>query len=295
MKPPRFDYAAPETLPEAVALLSSRDGDAKVIAGGQSLMPLLAFRLAAPELLVDLRRIAGLDGIATGQDGVRLGARVRWCDIERDARLASAHPLLAEAVRHVAHYQIRNRGTAGGSVCHADPAAELPGVALACGAEMTIVGPAGTRVENAKDFFRGALLTSLAADEILTEIRLPPWPPGRRWAFLEFARRRGDFALAGTALFYDLGGDGRIAGARIAAIGVGDGPVRLAGAEAALKGREPGEAAFLAAAEAARDEVDPPSDLHAPADYRRALLGTLVQRALGESILRGQDGHAGAV
>ena len=297
MKPPRFDYAAPDTLPEAIALLSARNGNAKIISGGQSLMPLLAFRLAAPELLVDLRNIADLDRIRIGDDGVRLGARVRWCDIERDRRLATAHPLLAEAVSHVAHYQIRNRGTVGGSVCHADPAAELPGVALTCDAEMTIAGPAGVRIEPAAAFFRGALVTSLAPDEIVTEIRLPPWPCLRRWAFLEFARRRGDFAIAGVALFYDLGADMTIAGAHVGAIGVGDGPLRLRAAEAALEGRHPVEDTILSAARAARDEVDPPSDLHAPADYRRALLGTLLERALAQSLRRnpGANAHARAV
>jgi carbon-monoxide dehydrogenase medium subunit len=280
---PRFEYAAPETLLEAIALLASRNGNAKIISGGQSLMPLLAFRLAAPDLLVDLRKLKDLDQIRISDDGVRLGARVRWCDIEADARLPVAHPLLVEAVRHVAHYQIRNRGTAGGSICHADPAAEMPGIAVTCDAEMTIVGSAGMRVEKAADFFQGALLTSLKPDEILTEIRLPPWPSDRRWAFLEFARRRGDFAMAGVALFYDLDGRGRIGNAHIGAIGVGDGPVRLSKAEAALDGHELTEHVMSIASAAARESVNPPSDIHAPSDYRRALLGTLLERALRRS------------
>jgi carbon-monoxide dehydrogenase medium subunit len=234
-------------------------------------------------LLVDIRKLKDLDRIRISDDGVRLGARVRWCDIEADARLSAAHPLLVEAVRHVAHYQIRNRGTAGGSICHADPAAEMPGIAVTCDAEMTIFGSTGTRVEKAVDFFKGALVTSLKPDDVLTEIRLPPWPSGRRWAFLEFARRRGDFAMAGVALFYDVDGRGRMENAHIGAIGVGDGPVRLGKAEAALDGHELTEDVISTASAAARESVNPPSDIHAPSEYRRALLGTLLERALRRS------------
>jgi aerobic carbon-monoxide dehydrogenase medium subunit len=279
MKLPKFDYAAPSSVAEAVALLGSRSGNAKALAGGQSLIPILAFRLAAPELLVDLRRIKGLDRIEIGADGVRLGARVRWCDIEADKRLASAHPLLAEAVTHIAHYQIRNRGTVGGSLAHADPAAELPGIAVACEGEIAITGGSGTRIAPAGDFFTGPLMTSLAPDELITELRLPPWPTGRRWAFLEFALRHGDFALYGVALFYDLAA-GRAKNAHVAVIGAADRPRRLASVEASLEGKIVDAAAIEQAAAAARAEVDPPSDLHAPAEYRRALTGTLVERAL---------------
>jgi aerobic carbon-monoxide dehydrogenase medium subunit len=294
MKLPRFEYAAPETLSEAIALLSSANGNAKIISGGQSLMPLLAFRLASPDLLVDLKKIRDLNQIRIGDDGVRLGAKVRWRDIETDERLPAAHPLLVEAIRHVAHYQIRNRGTVGGSVCHADPAAEMPGIAMTCDAEMTIVGRGGARVEKAADFFQGALETCLASDEILTEIRLPPWPAGRRWAFLEFARRRGDFAMAGVALFYDLDGRGRIENAHVGAIGVGDGPVRLGKVEAALDGCELSEAVISIASAAARESVDPPSDIHAPSEYRRALLGTLLERALRRSAVSNPGDHRNA-
>ena len=279
MKLPKFDYAAPNSLAEAVALLGAKGGHAKALAGGQSLIPILAFRLAAPELLVDLRRIKGLDRITIGPDGVRLGAKVRWCDIEADKRLARAHPLLAEAVTHIAHYQIRSRGTVGGSLAHADPAAELPGIAVVCEAEITIVGAAGTRIEKAGDFFTGPLTTSLAPDELITELRLPAWPAGRRWAFLEFARRHGDFALSGVALYYDEA-QGRAANLHVAVIGASDRPTRLASVEALLEGRAIDAALIGRAGEAARAAVDPPGDLHAPADYRRALTGTLVERAL---------------
>jgi carbon-monoxide dehydrogenase medium subunit len=285
MKLPAFDYALPATIEEAVSLLASRSGNAKVISGGQSLVPMLAFRLAAPALLVDLKRLQGLNRIGIAEDGVRLGAKVRWCEIDRDESLKGAHPLLVEAVRHVAHYQIRNRGTVGGSLAHADPAAEMPGIAITCEAELTIVGPQGQRVEKASNFFKGALTTSLASDEILTEVKLPPWPAGRRWAFLEFARRRGDFALAGVALFYELVA-GKITDIRIGAIGVGDIPLRLRAVEAVLNGQTLDERAIEAAAAAARQSVDPPSDIHAPAEYRRALLATLLARALRQSEAR---------
>ena len=208
MKLPPFEYACPTTLPEAVQLLAAGDGEAKALAGGQSLVPMLAFRLAQPKLLVDLRKLADLRGIRISEKGVALGAMVRWREIEDDGRLDSAHPLLKAAVAHVAHYQIRNRGTVGGSMAHADPAAEMPGIAITCDAEIAVVGTAGARVIQAADFFQGPLTTALTPDEIIVEIRLPRWPTGRRWGFEEFARRRGDFALGAAALFYDPDADG---------------------------------------------------------------------------------------
>jgi carbon-monoxide dehydrogenase medium subunit len=283
MKPPVFEYASPATLAEAVSLLASRNGNAKVISGGQSLMPMLAFRLASPELLVDLKHLKDLDRISVDHDGVRLGAKVRWCDIEGDQRLARSHPLLAEAIKHVAHYQIRNRGTVGGSLAHADPSAEMPGVALTCDAKMTIVGSGRKRVEYAADFFTGPLQTSLEPDEILTEVHLPIWPVDRRWAFREFARRKGDFAMAGVALFYDLDEKGRAVDAHIGAIGVSDCPIRLPAAEAALNGNAITEKVIAAAVKAAKSSIDPPSDIHAPGAYRRSLVGTLLARGLQQT------------
>src|SRR5258705_5075192 len=211
MKLPAFEYACPATLSEAVALLASHDGDAKAIAGGQSLVPMLAFRVASPSLLVDLRKLPGLDRINITESGVSLGALVRWRDIEDDARLRHAHPLLAAAVKHVAHYQIRNRGTVGGSVAHADPAAEMPGVVVTCEATIAVTGKSGARVIPADSFFQGALTTALAPDEIITEIRFPAWPAGRRFGFEEFALRRGEFSLAAAAPFYDPGARARAA------------------------------------------------------------------------------------
>lgn len=285
MKPPPFEYRAPETLDEAVALLAADPG-AKPIAGGQSLMPLLNFRLAAPSLLVDLRRLSGLGDIAIGADGVRLGAKVRWRDIEDDARLQSAYPLLRAAVAHVAHYQIRNRGTVGGSLAHADPAAELPGIAATCDAEIKIVGAKGVRTVPAAEFFTGPLTTALGPDEIVTELRLPLWPAGRRWGFEEFSRRHGDFALAGIALFFDQDSAGRACNAHIGVIGACSRPHRLESAEAAIQGKVIDERAIAAAARAAAAAVDPPDDLHAPAEYRRALVATLTERALQGAIQR---------
>jgi carbon-monoxide dehydrogenase medium subunit len=284
MKPSAFEYKSPATLSEAVSLLTAGNGNAKLIAGGQSLMPMLAFRLAAPELLIDLKRIRDLDAITITEDGIALGAKVRWCDVAGDRRLATAHPLLAEAIRHVAHYQIRNRGTVGGSMAHADPSAEMPGIALTCGAQLEIIGAGGRRVEAAADFFQGLLQTSLAPDEILTTVHLPAWPAARRWAFREFARRKGDFAMAGIALFYDLDEGRCAANVHIGAIGVADRPVRLASAETVLNGKPVNESSIAAAVAAARAEIDPPSDIHAPAAYRRSLLGTLLERGLNQSI-----------
>lgn len=283
MKLPPFEYACPTTLPEAVQLLAARD-DAKALAGGQSLVPMLAFRLLAPTLLVDLRRLADLRGITVTENGVRLGAMTRWRDIEDDARLAAAHPLVKAAIAHVAHYQIRNRGTVGGSLAHADPAAEMPGIALTCEAEIALAGKAGARVIQAADFFTGALTTALAADEIIVEVRLPPWPKGRRWGFQEFARRRGDFAMAGAAVFYDEDARDRANNAHVGVIGVADRPLRLPSVEALINGQTIDEVTIARAEAAAAAAVDPPEDIHASAAYRRALTGTMVERALRQAL-----------
>ena len=283
MKLPQFEYACPTTLAEAVSLLAKSGGTAKPIAGGQSLMPILAFRLASPSLLVDLRKLPGLDKVAIGPDGVRLGAKVRWRDIQDNKALRTAHPLLVNAIAHVAHYQIRNRGTVGGSLAHADPAAEMPGIAVTCDAEIAVTGAKGSRTIRAADFFTGALSTQLASDELITEVKLPAWPANRRWGFEEFARRRGDFAMAAVAVFYDQDGSGRAKDAHIGVIGAGSTPRRLGQAEAALNGKAVDAAAIEAAAKAASAAVDPPDDIHASAEYRCALVGTLVERALARA------------
>ena len=285
MKLPPFDYACPATINEAIALLANHSGEAKPLAGGQSLMPMMAFRIAQPSLLVDLRKLPGLKEIKIGPDGVRLGALVRWRDILDDRRLTTAHPLLKEAVSHVAHYQIRNRGTVGGSCAHADPASEMPGIAQTCDAEISVIGKAGARTIKAADFFQGALTTALKPDEIITEIHLPAWPSTRRHGFQEFARRRGDFAMAGVALYYDIDG-GRAGNAHIGVFGVGDCQRRLPKAEAALNGNAADEALAVKVGEAAAAEVEPQEDIHASAAYRRALTGTLTERALKAAAAR---------
>ena len=250
-------------------------------------MPVLAFRLATPSLLVDLRRLPGLGNIAVGDDGFRLGALVRWRDIEDDQRLVAAHPLLHAAVAHVAHYQIRNRGTVGGSLAHADPAAELPGVAVTCEGEITLFGPAGSRTVRAGDFFTGPLSTLRQPDEIITELHLPKWPSGRRWAFRKYARREGDFALAGILLFYDEDRQGALSNAHVGVIGACPRPHRLTRVETLLNGHTIDDGLIRQAAATAAEEVDPPDDLHADAAYRRGLVATLIERGLRAAAQQG--------
>jgi carbon-monoxide dehydrogenase medium subunit len=279
MKLPPFEYACPTTLSDAVALLASHDGEAKPLAGGQSLVPMLAFRVASPSLLVDLRKLAELRQIKIADDGVTLGAMVRWRDILDDARLRKAHPLLVAAVEHVAHYQIRNRGTVGGSIAHADPAAEMPGIVVTCEAKIAVVGKSGARVIDAANFFQGPLMTALKSDEIITEIRLPAWPAKRRFGFQEFARRRGDFALAAAMLFYDEEG-GKARNAHVGAIGIADRPLRLPAVEQVLNGNKIDETTIANAEAAASASVEPADDIHAGGAYRKALIGVMVERAL---------------
>jgi aerobic carbon-monoxide dehydrogenase medium subunit len=293
MKLPPFEYQAPATLEEAVRLLSDNAGTAKAIAGGQSLIPILAFRLANPSLLVDLSGIAGLSDITIGEAGVSIGAMVRWRELEEHAGLRDACPLIPAAVGHIAHYQIRNRGTIGGSLAHADPAAEMPGIAVACDAQIEVIGrevlgKSGARRIDARDFFLAPLTTCLAHDELITAVHFPRWPAARRWAFEEFAQRRGDFAFAGIALHYDEGPDGRIENAHVGVIGATPVPRRLAAVEHSLNGKRLDEDVLSLAAKAASSSVEPDDDIHASAAYRRALVGTLVERALVAAGKRGR-------
>jgi aerobic carbon-monoxide dehydrogenase medium subunit len=285
MKLPSFDYACPATIAEAVALLAAHRGEAKPIAGGQSLVPMLAFRLAAPTLLVDLRKLSELSQITITASDVTLGAMVRWRDILQDPRLRQAHPLLVAAVEHIAHYQIRNRGTVGGSLAHADPAAELPGIVVTCEADIVVRGSAQSRVIAAGDFFRGALTTALQPDEIVTEIRFPAWPRQRRYGFREFARRRGDFALAAAAVTFEQA-EQKFRNVRIGAIGVADRAIRLAAAERVLEGREVTDVAIAESAAAASAATDPADDIHASGAYRKTLIGVMVERALRDAVGR---------
>ena len=279
MKLPDFEYRAPDTLAEAVVLLASSEG-ARPLAGGQSFLPIMAFRLAEPTMLVDLKKIQELRGIQVSEQGVRIGAMTRWREILDDPRLKAAIPLLPEAIEHVAHYQVRNRGTIGGSLAHADPAAEMPAVALALDAQIEAMGPKGRRMIAAQDLFVGPLMTSLETDEIIVAVHIPVGVFNRRYGFQEFSRRRGDFALAGIALSYDQDAQGRAANIRIAAFSIADTPVRLKAAEAILNGKIVDASTIAAAAAAASGEVDPAGDIHASARYRKALVGTMLTRAL---------------
>ncbi len=283
MKLPPFDYACPNSLEEAARILAASDGEARLLAGGQSLVPVMAFRLAAPKMLVDLRRVPDLRCIAINDDCVRLGAMVRWPDIADHKALAEALPLLPAAIDHVAHYQIQNRGTIGGSLGHGDPAAEFPGIAVTCDAIVEIFSADSRREMPASELFVGPLETCLEADDIIVGVRFPKWPAQRRWAFEEFARRRGDFAIAAIALFYDVV-NGVVANAHVGVIGATDKPRRIVEAEAILNGAQLDGATIAAAAAAASESVDPPSDLHGSAAYRRSLVATLLTRALRKTL-----------
>jgi len=271
----------------ALALLAEHGYDAKLLAGGQSLVPAMNFRLAAPAVLIDLNRIPGLDAIGEAEGGVRIGAMVRQRTAERSALLAERAPLIAETLPFVAHAQIRNRGTMGGSIAHADPAAELPAVMLAVGARLHLRGPGGLRTVAADDFFTGLFGTALEPEEMLVEIEIPTAAPGTGFAFDEISRRHGDFALAGVAASVQVDGEGRCTGARIALLSVGDGPVLAAQAAAALQGQVPTDDAIRAAAHAAaQQDIDPPGDIHATPAYRRQLVEVLVRRVLPRAFER---------
>lgn len=277
MKLPDFEYARPQNLAEALALLS--EPETRALAGGQSLLPIMAFRLAAPAKLVDVGGLQELRGMTITDDTIRLCAAVRWNEIETHAGLKEAFPLLPEAISHVAHYQIKTRGTVGGSLAHADPASEFCGIAATCDAKIHVASKSGSRIIPASEFFVGALQTSLKDGELVTMVEFKRQSKARRWAFQEFARRRGDYALAGVALHFDLSG-GKIADMHIGVIGASDHPHRLHKAEAALNGKAADAQTIAAAVAAARAEVQPFNDVHATADYRRSLVGTLLERTL---------------
>ncbi len=282
MKPARFNYARPDTVDEAISLLAEYGGDAKLLAGGQSLVPMLNFRLARPAVLVDIGRIAGLGGIERRNGHVAIGAAVTQAEAERSS-VAAACPLIGQALKYVGHPQIRARGTVCGSLAHADPAAELAAVALATGAAFVLRGPDGERNVAAAEFFLGPWMTTAAPTELLVEVHMPVLG-GARTTFVELARRGGDFAVAGLAVAVTLDpATGTIAAARLGAIGVGMRAVRLPNAEQQLVGAAPSDAVFAAAAAAAAAEVTPLADrVKGDAEYRRQVLSTLCVRALTE-------------
>lgn len=282
MKPPPFAYRDPTTLEAALALLADHE-DARLLAGGQSLMPMLNFRLVKPAMIVDLNRIGALSGIALDGTGATVGAMTRQVEAERDDALAAGWPLLRIALGHVGHLQTRNRGTVGGSLAHNDPAAELPAVMLALDAAVTAESASGKRTIPAEGFFEGALSTALEPGEVLTAIHLPRAPKGAGMGFAELARRHGDFALAAAAVVLSRAGAGH---ARVVVNGMGDGPVRVPAAEAALHRGDFSDAAIDEAAAAASAAVAPLDDLHAPAWYRKKIAGVMVARAARDAIAR---------
>jgi len=289
VKPAPFDYFAPGTLDEALALLAEHGDEAKPLAGGQSLIPAMNFRLARPRVLVDLNRVGALSYIRAEKSGLEIGAMTRQRAVERSDVVARAAPLLTEAMPAIAHPQIRNRGTVGGSIAHADPSAELPAVALALDARFRARSATGERTIVAADFFKGMLETALEPGELLVEIALPPLRPRTGTAFLEVARRHGDYALVGVAAVVTLDATGRCQAARIALLSVGDGPVLAVEAGKTLVGQKRSDELLRAAADAAaKRDVDPPSDIHASAAYRRRLVDVLTRRALARAFERAE-------
>jgi carbon-monoxide dehydrogenase medium subunit len=279
MKPAPFEYHAPSTAADAVALLHELGDAAKPIAGGQSLVPMLALRLAVFDHLVDLGRIDDLRGIERRDGALRIGAMTPQAAAERSADVAAV-PLLARALPYVGHFQIRNRGTVGGSIAHADPASELPAVALALDAELDVLGAGGSRTCAASEFFTGTWTTALADDELLTAVTFPVWSGRCGFAVEEFARRHGDFAVAGAAVAVEIGDDDRVARCRIGLFGLGSTPERAAGAEAAVVGTAVGDVDVDEVGRMAMSALDAvPSDLHGTDDYRRRVGGAMVARA----------------
>jgi len=289
VKPASFVYHRPGTLDEALALLAEHGGDAKPLAGGQSLIPAMNFRLARPAILIDLDRVRELAFITTGPDGLRLGAMARQREVERSPLAARAAPLLHETLPFIAHPQIRNRGTIGGTLAHADPAAELPAVALALDARLHLRRADGARWVAAAEFFTGLFQTALTPGELLVEITVPAPAARSGWAFEEVARRHGDYALVGVAAVVTLSAQGRCERASVALLSVGDGPVLAAQAAGLLAGQVPSSALIRAAADAAATrDIDPPGDIHASPAYRRRLAGVLTRRALTRALDRAQ-------
>jgi carbon-monoxide dehydrogenase medium subunit len=279
MKLPSVEYEAPTTVAEVVGLLAEHQDEASVLAGGQSLIPLLALRLARPAVLVDVNGVTELSGMSRVNGWLAVGAMTREYMAEESAAVAEAVPLLAAALPLIGHEAIRNRGTIGGSLAHADPAAELPAVARALDAEFVVRSTSGERVIPAAEWFEGYLSTARRPDEVLVEVRFPTAAPGTGVAFLEVARRHGDFAIVGLAASLTLA-DGAISDARLAFSGVADVPVRALDAEALLVGERPSAQLFEEAARRATADLDPPADLHGSSEYRKKVAATLVRRAL---------------
>jgi aerobic carbon-monoxide dehydrogenase medium subunit len=279
MKLPQFDYEAPETVADAAGLLAEHQDEASVLAGGQSLIPLLAMRLARPAVVIDINGLAELSGVSVADGWVSVGAMTREYAAEESDAVSRGVPLLAAALPLIGHEAIRSRGTIGGSLAHADPAAELPAVARALDAEFVVRSLSGERVIPAAEWFEGYLTTTRRVDELLVAVRFPAASPGTGVSFVEVARRHGDFAIVGLAASLTLSG-GVIRDARLAFAGISDVPVRAASAEGVLVGERPSAELFGEAARRATADIDPPADLHGSADYRKKVAATLVRRGL---------------
>jgi CO/xanthine dehydrogenase FAD-binding subunit len=286
MKPPRFEYLAPASLEEALASLAEHGDGAKVLAGGQSLVPLLNFRLVRPAWLVDLNDVPSLGYIRQDDGHVVIGALARQRAVETSPLVRERVPLLADAMPHIGHVQIRNRGTIGGSLAHADPAAELPAVVAALGGELVVRSARGERVLRPEEFFVAYLTTALEPAELLVEIRLPVTAPRTGTAFLEVSRRHGDFALVGVAVSVTLDGDGACTACAIALTGVGPTPVVAREAARELVGARPTAAGLTEVARLAAADLRPDGDLHASREYRRHVAGVLTGRALARAVER---------
>lgn len=294
MKPPVFDYLAATSVDEALALLEAHSDGARLLAGGQSLMPALNFRLAAPTVLIDLNTVDALAGVEIAGDGRLIaGAMTRHRFFEISAAIQQRLPLVRHAMASVAHVAIRNRGTIGGSLCHADPSAEWPALCLACDAEMVLQSSGGTRRLQADSFSLGLFTTALAATELLVQVVFPAWPPTRRWGFQEVARRRGDFAIAGVACVLDVDANEVCKHARIVVFGVADRPVLLPQVAAELIGRRLRESDLQRAARCARGTVHCRSDHHASSEYRSELVQALTVRALSQALDQKSRSHDG--
>ncbi len=293
MKPPRFDYLLPRSLDEALGMLAQHGEEAKVLAGGQSLVPLLNFRLVRPAYLIDLNDIPGLDGIRVDDGRLAIGAMTRQRAVETSPVVRERCPLLAEAMPQIGHVQIRNRGTIGGSLAHADPAGELPAVLAALDGELLLRSRRGERRLTPQEFFVGYLTTAAAPDELLVEARLPVTSPRTGTAFLELSRRHGDFALVGVAATVTVDSGGVCTACAIALTGVGPTPVVARDAARALIGVEPTAEACEEVGRRVASALEPDSDLHASADYRKHLAGVLTRRALGRAAER-VDGRPGS-
>jgi len=284
MKPRGFDYIAPTTLQDALQALHDGGEEARVLAGGQTLVPIMNFRLATPDLLVDINGVRELSGIDVQPDGsLRIGAMTRHRMVELSNLVRDAMPMLHAAMPLIAHVQIRNRGTIGGSLAHADPSAEWPALCLALDAKITVTNLSGSRVIPAAEFSQGMLTTALEPGEILTAVDFPPWKPGRRFGLQEMSRRTGDFALAGIACTVDFDGSDTVTASRIVVFGVEDQPLLLDAVSSAIRGRKLTDALLRDVGELAATVVSPRSDFHASEDYRRELVDVLLRRALAQA------------